>query len=261
MKKIKILSVVFALCVILTGCKENNVNPATPSTISNSESTFNSSSDSLSNDNSSVFASEPLSRTECEQIVMIFKAWGDLDYNIHPDQTDTSRPDYIPECVDASQFFTEEITRKGSIMTYTEYFYLISSGDFSTEEGFEQKLDEMFSEKFKERYMGSSWQMFRFKDGEAYVAGYKHYDENEPRKILLLNLERVDVKTVVLSVSDTSEDDAREYTATFLRSENGGFKIDEVGKDDSSLFMIPALFHYKNTEVVVNWQDNALFTL
>ncbi len=187
---------------------------------------------------------------------------GDLDYDIHPDQTDTRRPDYFPECIDRSQFITEEIARKGSTMTYTEYFYLITSGDFSTEEGFDRKLDEMFSEKFMKQYLESSaGQMFRFKDGETYVAGYSHYNEAEPEICLQLNIESIDEKTVVLSVSNTSEDDAREYTATLIRSENVGFKIDEVGKDDSSLFEIPYLFHYKNIKVVMNWQDNALFTL
>ena len=213
-----------------------------------------------SDNNSLESMSNPLSRTECEQIVTLFKDWGDLDYNIHPDQTNTSRPDYFPECVDASQFFTEEVTTIDGYRTYTEYFYLIASGDFATEEGFNRKLDGMFTEKFKEQYKGSSsWRDFRFKDGEVYVSGFNHYSETEPKIRVWLEIKSVDETTVELSVMDFGDDNAREYTATLFKTKGGDFKIDEVG--DGSFFEIPSLFHYKNIEVIVNWQGKTLFTL
>ena len=201
---------------------------------------------------------EPLTRAECEQIIAHFKSWGDLNENIHPDPIGSTV--YFPECVDASQFFTEEVTTIDGYRTYTEYFYLIASGDFATEEGFDRKLDGMFTEKFKEQYKGSSsWRDFRFKDGEVYVSGFNHYSETEPKIRVWLEIKSVDETTVVLSVMNFDVDNAREYTATLFRTKDGGFKIDDVG--DGSFFEIPSLFHYKNIEVIVNWHGNTLFVI
>ena len=203
---------------------------------------------------------KPLSRTECEDIVTLFNDWADLDYNIHPYHK-INEVYIFPECVDETAFITEEVTRKGSNMTYTEYFYMIKSGDFSTEVEFDRKIGEMFSEKFKEQFMGSSsWQDFRFKGGKTFVAAFSQFDQEQPQMLLYLDLESIDENTVVVNVSNIRGSYEQKYTATLLRSENGGFKIDEVGKDDGSFNGIPWLFHYNNIQVVVNWQGETLFT-
>lgn len=204
-------------------------------------------------DNSSETESELLSNAEVWQIVTLFNNWGDLDYNIHPDRTNTNR-DYFPDCVDSSQYITEEITPRGSNRAYTEYFYKVVSGDYSTEAGFNEKLDDMFTEKFKEQYFASSeGQMFRFKDGETYVAGRSYYTETEPMRNLKLIIKIPNEDTVEISVANVvSEDGEDEYRATLVKTDNGNYKIDAVGKDDGSMFGIPQLFHYHDLKVFVN---------
>lgn len=266
MKKNIIPAVLLLISLTLTGCSEGIADSTPNSTVNSSNlSGFESIPDSsLPDDNSSETESKPLSRDECGQIAALFKDWGDLDYNIHPDQTNTDRSDYFPECVDASRFITDEVALKGSNRTYTEYFYMVISGDYSTEKGFNQKLDDMFTEKFKEKYFASSsGQMFRFKDDETYVAGFGHYNETEPEISLRLSAEVLDEDTIEISVANVidGENGGQEYKATLVRAENGNYKIDDVGSDDGSMFKIPQLFHYKSAEVVLSQNDKVLFSL
>lgn len=185
---------------------------------------------------------DPLSREECVQIVALLKAWGKLDYNIHPDQTNTDRGDYFPECVNTERFLDEELTVRGGIRTYTERFYLIESGDFATEAGFNSKLGEMFTEGFKTRYMGSSsWQMFRLKDGEAYVAGFGYLALTTPEAV------KLEISTNGDTITISAQDPANgELTATLERSESG-FKIADVG--DGAMSGLPGLFRDKSSSV------------
>lgn len=200
-----------------------------------------------------------LSRAECEKITELLKAWGDLDYNIHPDNTNTETPDLFPECVDSSRFITEEITPRGSIQSYTEYFYLVASGDFSTEDGFNKKLDGMFTEKFKEQYLkSSSAAMFRFKDSETYTAGFGYLGGTKPEMGLRLNVKSVDKSTVETSVSD--QNGGQEYKLTLIRT-GDSFRIDGIDNDDGGLFGIPWLFHFSDPDIAVCSSGNVLFTL
>lgn len=169
-KKTALIALLLA-SLALAGCREDNAYKRESSSETTSMAHYESNSSDLQ------FAQDPVSRDDCVRIVALLKAWGDLDYNIHPDNTDTARDDYFPECVNAERFFTEEIQERGGTRTYTEKFYLIESGDFATEAGFNSKLDEMFTADFKEQYFeSSSGQMFRFKDGEVYVAGFSYID-------------------------------------------------------------------------------------
>lgn len=261
-----------ALCLsilLLAGCGADNTRSASELAADTDDNSLIE--PTVSDDASATVSSdgtentEPaISRAECEQIVTLFKDWGDLDYNIHPDQTNTDRADCFPDCVDKSHFITEAITLKGSTRTYEEYFYKIVSGDYSTEEGFAKKIGDMFTENFKEKYLASSSaQMFRFQNGETYTAGFSRYNETEPEIGLKVIIKSIGESTVEISVSSAADNEnaEQEYSAKLVKSENGNYKIDEVGKDDGSMFELPRLFHCKNAEVTILWADKALFTL
>lgn len=231
-KNIALIALLLA-SLALTGCREGSAAALSEASVITSEAQ----SEAVS------AASEPaefsLSKAECAQIVALLKAWGDLDYNIHPDQTDTRRDDYFPECVDASRFITEEITPRGSTRSYTEYFYLISSGDFSTETGFSEKLDEMFTEGFKTRYFESTaGQMFRFRDGEVYVAGFGWTGRLTAPDVVTLDIEE---NGGTITITATGADN-EQYTAELARTE-GGLRVADVG--DGALFGLPSLFRHK----------------
>ncbi|MDE6728476.1 MAG: hypothetical protein K2J80_11145 [Oscillospiraceae bacterium] len=86
-KKAAITALLLAL-LALTGCREGSAYERE----NVSEITSNSHYEANFDDSES--AKDPLSREECVQIVALLKAWGELDYNIHPDQTN-SRPAII----------------------------------------------------------------------------------------------------------------------------------------------------------------------
>lgn len=198
-------------------------------------------------------AKDPLTREECAQIVALLKAWGELDYNIHPDQTNTSRGDCFPECVNTERFLDEELTVRGGIRTYTERFYLIESGDFATEAGFNGKLDEMFTEGFRARYLESTGgQMFRFKDGEVYVAGFASLLLTAP-EVVKLDIEKNGDK-ITITAQNASADES--YSATLERSESG-FKIADVG--DGAMSGLPGLFRDKSSSVDVLFGGEVAF--
>ncbi len=262
MKK-QITAILTAVLILgsITGCSNNESNP--PYSVGSSGSSENiSESETESNDNSTVSENFNLTKSDAKQIVELFKDWGDLDYNIHPDETNTNR-EYFPDCVDKTQFITEEITRRGSTKTYTEYFYKVVEGDFSTEYGFNKRLDEMFSENLKENYWeSSSGAMFRFKDGETYVAGFGHYMESKPEITLNISAEFLDEDTIAVTVSqligETTGDN--QYKATLVKGANGVFKIYSVGKDDGSFSGIPQLFSNKNVKINILQDGNVSFT-
>lgn len=247
-KKITLAALLLA-SLLLTGCREGNIRER--------EEVSESVSNAQYENNSSVvqLARNPLSRAECEQIVALLKAWGDLDYNIHPDQTNTNRDDYFPECVNTERFFTEEITERGGTRTYTERFYLIESGDFATEAGFNGKLDEMFTEGFKTRYFASTGgQMFRFKDGEVYVAGFGYKTAPTPATVRLEIEENGD--TITITAYTPESDDS--WSSVLARTDNG-FKIADVG--DGAMFDLPLLFSGSDVRAEVFFGGAFAFTL
>lgn len=270
MKKIKALIPLLLISLVLTGChvndgatvpvsapdsKAENIslpeNPASANLIS-----FAASAPSVSstpkNDNSSTVEYQLLTRAEWEQIVTLFKDWSYLSLRLHPDST----ADYCPECVDMSQFITEErLQHKGGVMTYTEYFYKVVSGDYSTENGFNEKLDNMFTEKFKERYLGSSSGLeFVFKDGNTYVTQIRSYSELSSAKKLMLSAEPLSNGAIEVTIVLSSDGavDGKKYEATLVKAENEGFRIDDVNHDNSSFFRIPELFYDPKTTVDIS---------
>ena len=55
--------------------------------------------------------------------------------------------------------------------------------------------------------------------------------------------------------------ETRKYSAVFVKWEDGNYRIDDVGKDDGSLFSIPALFYDKTVNITFRQDGNVLFTL
>lgn len=232
MRKKAAITVLLLASLALTGCREGSAAALSEASGITSEAQ----SEAVSAVSES--AEFSLTKAECAQIVALLKAWGELDCNIHPDQTDTRRDDYFPECVNTEQFFDEEITERGGTRTYTERFYLIESGDFATEAGFNAKLDEMFTEGFKTRYMGSSsWQMFRFKDGEAYVAGYRWTGLTAPEVVTLDIAESGDTIAITVTGADNEQ-----YTVDLARTANG-IQIADVG--DGAMSGLPFMFSHR----------------
>lgn len=229
MRKKTAISALLLASLALTGCREGSAYEREDASEISSNAHYESNSSDLQ------YARDPLSREECAQIVALLKAWGDLDYNIHPDQTNSGRGDYFPECVNTERFLDEELTVRGGIRTYTERFYLIESGDFATEAGFNAKLDEMFTEGFKTRYFTSTGgQMFRFKDGEVYVAGFGYLVLTTPEAVKLEISTNGDTITIAAQNPENGE-----LTATLEKSESG-FKIADVG--DGAMSGLPWLF-------------------
>lgn len=165
----------------------------------------------------------------------------------------TNRGDYFPECVNTERFFAEELTVRDGIRTYTERFYLIESGDFATEAGFNGKLDEMFTEGFKARYLGSSaGQMFRFKDGKVYVAGFASLLLTAP-EVVKLDIE-INGDKITITAQNAFADES--YSATLERSEIG-FKIADIG--DGAMSRLPGLFRDKSSSVYVLFGGEVAF--
>ena len=209
MKKRTAITALLLASLALTGCREGSALELESISETTSNTHYEADFDG------SKPARDPLSREECVQIVALLKAWGELDYNIHPDQTNTGRDDYFPECVNTERFIDDELTVRGGIRTYTERFYLIESGDFATEAGFNAKLDEMFTEGFKTRYLGSTGgQMFRFKDGEVYVAGFASLLLTAPEAVKLEISANGDTITITAQNPENGE-----FTASIERAE------------------------------------------
>lgn len=162
----------------------------------------------------------------------LLKAWSDLDYNIRPDRTNSRRGDCFPECVNTERFLTVELTEPGGTRTYTERFHLIESGDFVTEAGFDRRLGEMFTEGFKARYLGSSaGQMFRFKDGEAYVAGLGYLGLTMPEAVFL----EVEKNGDTIAIAAHNAANGESCSAVLERSESG-FMLADVNDGAMSGF-------------------------
>lgn len=230
-KKTALIALLLA-SLALAGCREDNDYKRESSSEITSKAHYESNSSDLQ------FAQDPISRDECVQIVALLKDLGELDYNIHPDDINSEFADSFPECVNAERFFDEEMTMRDGFHTYTERFYLIESGDFATEEGFNGKLDEMFTEGFKAQYFQSTFgDTIRFKDGEVYVARFGDSGITPPETV---KLEIIEINENGSAITATAHDPRNDgsYSATLERSESG-FKL--AGVDDA-FFALPELF-------------------
>lgn len=111
-----------------------------------------------------------LSQEEQDEIVSLFKNLAYIEFDLHPDLYG-----YFPECVDSTEFITEEIVGQRGIPGVTsdkmseENFYLVKN---ATEEEFKEKLREIFTDEAAQDYLTKKQitNLLRFKDGKTYVA-------------------------------------------------------------------------------------------
>ena len=114
-----------------------------------------------------------ISPEEQDEIVSLFKNLAYIEFDLHPDLYG-----YFPDCVDSTTFITENIVGQRGIPGVTsdkiseEQFYLVKSGDYATEEGFKEKLSEIFTDEAAQDYLTKKQitNLLRFKDGNTYVA-------------------------------------------------------------------------------------------
>ena len=107
------------------------------------------------------------------EVVSLFKNLAYIEFDLHPDLYG-----YFPDCVDSTTFITEDIIGQRGIPGVTsdkmseEKFYRVKSGDYATEEGFKEKLREIFTDEAAQDYLTKKQitNLLRFKDGKTYVA-------------------------------------------------------------------------------------------
>lgn len=263
MKHFKTITAVLIAALTLTGCSKNeasdinsSISGSTDTSTSSNLNTANSLtvSDILSPLTSTPPTNEPLKRAELDSILNVFYEYSYLVYGLAPDVDISGRCcDYFPDCVDKSQYFTEEVTnpRGTSLMTY----YKVESGDFSTEEGFNSKLDEIFTEKYKAQYLEIAEDSHRFVNGETYVAPSYSLNFNEPINFHLdISAERTDSNTIIMTLTNQNSDVA---TAELVEDANGKYRIDKtdssIGNRQSKMYDIPDWFCFDvDLELVYN---------
>ncbi len=266
MKKFKAPVILFLALSLLAGCSENTADtsygsaPAVEPESHTSSSSPVSEPEASSDISVSSTTSKTLTKAEAEQMVACFKEWAYLEYDLPP----CYDPEYFPECVDKSQFITEMVGpgMGNDVRRYPTDFYKVVSGDYATEAGFNKTLGKMFTEKFKKIYMGSSspYYLYRFKDGEMYVSYQNEPHSLGPKQDLNVDIKYLDDNSVAVTIP-YDNDRLDKYSAVFVKGDDGNYRIDDVGEDDSSLFHIPALFYDKTVNITFRQDGNVLFTL
>lgn len=279
MKKIKAIIPLLLISLVLTGCNANDgasvpvsapdseaenislqENSASANSISSAESAPSISS-APKNDNSSTVKYQPLTRSEWEQIISLFKEWSFLDSGIHP-LLDSRTPPFeydFPECVDRFNYITEEHTwnTRGGVVTETEYYYKVVSGACATEAGFNKKLDGIFTEEMKKEYLASPMiNEYLFRDDGVYVGtlwtnAYINMDiPRERNASITLTLSAGQLSDERIWITVTYSDNPFEFVTIFKRTGNGDFIIENIHDLSSSLIMLPVLFDHKQIHIV-----------
>lgn len=287
MKIIKALVSLLLISLVLTGCNVNGA--AVPVSAPDSEAenmslpenAASSNSASLAesapgvssvpkNDNSSTVnvKHQPLTQDEWERIISLFREWTFLNSGIHPLDDyyllkDVGFPERVdfPECVDRSNYITEERTwnTRGGVATETNHYYKVVSGACATEEGFHQKLDGIFTETMKKEYLESPMMNeYRFRDDGVYVGmlGSNSYiSMNTPRSrntsmTLTLSADQISEERIWISTTCESEmynGKYYEFVTIFKRTGNGDFLIENT---HDGFISLPVLFDRKNLDIV-----------
>lgn len=164
-----------------------------------------------------------------------------IDYEMHP--MDSNFPE---ELVDKSQFLAEDArTDESGDLQYSSdsTFYKVIGGSVRTEKQFNDLLDDIFTEKLKQSYTQDPERMFRFKDGDLYIAGYGAGGVGLGMSYLELNsFEHPDDNTILMKVTSVGdkeewgldEDIRDETTIKFVKDSNGKIRIDECDIDHVS---------------------------
>lgn len=211
------------LSVSLMGCQKN-VSSSSELTAGSSAAAGSSAGTSADPSVSAPAESEPLQRAELERILDVFEEYSYLDLGLHPDLDYAGYCcDYYPDCVDSSQSFTEEVELSDWPYKTTRNYYRVASGDYSTESGFNAKLDEIFTEECKACYLELSKDDYRFKNSETYAAelNYLSYDPASAR--IEIAAERADENTVILTLTGYYG----QCTVKLIKGDDGKYRINE----------------------------------
>ena len=174
------------------------------------------------------------------EVLSAFKELGYLNFGIFPGIL-SYRPDlpsivsYRPEWIDFSTFITDKVVEPIWVSSIHEInFYLVKSGDYSTEEGFIKKLDEILTEGCRENYFESLKQgyAYRFRDGKTYVSaviGNEHYrDPDKKRKVVIsakFDEERSNLLNVTVTEIIGDESKGTQYNAIFEKGADEKYRI------------------------------------
>lgn len=222
MKKIKSIIPLLLISLVLTGCDVSDMSSVTSADSALANTSVEVSDNSALTQTSEPSTNEPLSRAELDKILNVFEEYAYLYIELHPDIDYSGRCcDYFPDCVDKTQFFTEEVTTPRG--TVTDYYYKVVDGDYSTEDGFNSKLDEIFTEKFKEKYLENN-ACYRLKNGEIYVGTMNCLSYDAPTKLPIeITSERTDENTVIMTLTAYENP----YTIKLIKGADGKYRIDE----------------------------------
>lgn len=255
MKHIKFLTAVLVAALTLTGCSQNEISTSngdgassaqsavsdnsigTSSTSSGAVSTAESSialestpESSLTSSSSTPTSEEPAYNTEFEQALAALSDLAYIDYEMHP--IDNNFPEGL---VDESQYVTENVGDDES-NSYKLTFYKVVGGPVRTEEQFNNLLNDIFTEKLKQSYTQDPERMFRFKDGDLYIAGYGAGGVGLGMSYLEFNsFEHLDDNTILMKVTSVGkkedwslDEDIRDEAAIkFVKGADGKLRIDE----------------------------------
>lgn len=212
-----ISALVFSL--FLAGCQKDSASDPTETISYSPESSLSDLSVSAP------AADEPLQRAELDRILDVFEKYSYLDLELHPDFDYAGYCcDYIPDCVDSSQSFEEEIELRDWPYKTKQNYYKVASGEYSTESGFNTKLDEIFTEDCKARYLELSRDEYRFKNNETYVAELNYLSYDAASACVEISAERADENTVDLTLSGSYSPD----TVKLVKGGDGKYRIAEA---------------------------------
>ncbi len=170
-----------------------------------------------------------ISQEEQNEIVSLFKNLAYIEFDLHPDLYG-----YFPDCVDSTSFITEEVVLNNG-QAEERQFYRVKSGDYATEEGFKEKLSEIFTDEAAQDYLTKKQitNLLRFKDGNTYVAQetYLHdldlVDSDDKHEVVISAVEMRDdgfVVTVTAGVNGGTDDYVRQ-NIKIIRGADGKLRI------------------------------------
>lgn len=162
-------------------------------------------------------------------IVSLFRNLAYIEFDLHPDLYG-----YFPDCVDKTAYITEEVMLNNG-QAEARQFYRVKSGDYATEEGFKEKLREIFTDEAAQDYLTKKQitNLLRFKDGNTYVAQetYLHdldlNDSDFNHEVVISAVEMRDdgfVVTVTAYVNGGTDDYVRQ-DIKIIRGADGKLRI------------------------------------
>lgn len=239
MKRFETITAILIAALTLTGCSKNETSTANGSFKSAEESSSAPESTNESSLTSTLSTpisepEEPAYQTEFEQALATLSDLAYIEYEMHP--VDCK---FTEGLIDKSQFIADVVDydeNSKPLYNSDSTFYKVVGGPVHTEEQFNNKLSDIFTEKLKQSYTQNPERKFRFKDGDLYVAGYGTGGVGLGMSYLELNsFEHLDDNTILMKVTSVGEKDEwsldedirDETTIKFIKSSDGKLRIDE----------------------------------